>query len=117
MMAHRRRAILCLIDEYEEETGMDAPKLPDEAYTTWCACQQGRWRRHHERRDDARIRMFLHEPPVNAMATWAPALLTFNPHPTVNVICFHSSGCAEDMYTGTGTGQRRAPNPLKVHTM
>lgn len=73
------------------------------------------------RRDDTRVRAYLSQHSQkhgasSSLSTWAPALRSFNPTPTINVVCFHSSGCAEDMYTGTGTGHRRAPNPLMVRT-
>lgn len=32
----------------------------------------------------------------------------------VRVVCFHSAGCAEDMFSSEGTGTRRAPSPLLV---
>lgn len=33
---------------------------------------------------------------------------------SLRIICFHSAGNAQDMFTSEGTGTRRAPSPLLV---
>lgn len=41
-MAHRKQAILCLLEDYEAETGLDASKLPEDAWKHWCAAVKHR---------------------------------------------------------------------------
>uniref|UniRef100_A0A383VJE5 Thioesterase domain-containing protein n=1 Tax=Tetradesmus obliquus TaxID=3088 RepID=A0A383VJE5_TETOB len=50
-----------------------------------------------------------------ASRAWFPGLAlskTDVAQPQAVVLCFHSSGNAEDMFTSEGTGSRRAPSPL-----
>ncbi|KAF6253165.1 Alpha/Beta hydrolase protein [Scenedesmus sp. NREL 46B-D3] len=50
-----------------------------------------------------------------AFKAWFPGLAlsrTDALQPQAVVLCFHSSGNAEDMFTSEGTGSRRAPSPL-----
>lgn len=51
------------------------------------------------------------------LSAWFPALKTYKPagteaNPAAVILCFHSAGCAEDMFTSEGTGSRRAVSPL-----
>ncbi|DBA87618.1 TPA: hypothetical protein ACH3X1_004636 [Trebouxia sp. C0004] len=47
--------------------------------------------------------------------TWFPGLQRSNftcPHPRMIAVCFHNAGSAADMFTGEGTGVRKAASPL-----
>ncbi|GAX80583.1 hypothetical protein CEUSTIGMA_g8020.t1 [Chlamydomonas eustigma] len=66
--------------------------------------------------DDKRLVHDFDPPSLEQESLWFPALKrTGCPSDTplrLRVICFHSAGNAEDMFSSEGTGARRAPSPL-----
>ena len=62
------------------------------------------------------IQGFPASPPAE-FGKWFPGLTssgTATDKPRLRILCFPNAGSAEDMYTGEGTGIRRAPSPLLV---
>ncbi|WIA19313.1 hypothetical protein OEZ85_003946 [Tetradesmus obliquus] len=109
----------------EEAAGIAAAAMPAEHQQAKQQQQQQQQQQHQQQqRQDISLaeqlsQLSLRFPTTGvdaaAFRAWFPGLAlskTDVAQPQAVVLCFHSSGNAEDMFTSEGTGSRRAPSPL-----
>lgn len=113
----RKINLIELLLEECELDGKSVPEPPEDAAKKWTEDEirtyfesEGRLAPNNKKPSNA-----LAAPPAEVFNLWFPGLkrsLTSCERPRLRVLCFPSSGNAEDMYTSEGSGTRRAPSPL-----